>query len=81
MLGWFPRLQVATACFSRSPPDLSFLDPYFVFMYVHYNRCRQATAHLQFNVYHYCYYNNLNLFIFSMDIITTIFLRMLVQLK
>jgi hypothetical protein len=28
----FPRLQVATACFSCSPPDLNFLDPYFIFM-------------------------------------------------
>ena len=27
MLRWFPRLQVATACFSCSPPDLNFLDP------------------------------------------------------
>ena len=32
MLRWFPRLQVATACFSCSPPDLSFVDPYFIFM-------------------------------------------------
>jgi hypothetical protein len=32
MLRWFPRLQAATACFSCSPPDLNFLDPYFVFM-------------------------------------------------
>jgi len=32
MLRWLPRLQVATACFSCSPPDLNFLDPYFIFM-------------------------------------------------
>ena len=32
MLRWFPRLQLATACFSCSPPDLNSLDPYFVFM-------------------------------------------------
>ena len=32
MLRWFPRLQVATTCFSCSPPDLNFLDPYFIFM-------------------------------------------------
>jgi len=32
MLGWFPRLQVATACFSCSPLDLHFLDLYFIFM-------------------------------------------------
>ena len=28
MLTWFPRLQVATACFSYSLPDLNFLDLY-----------------------------------------------------
>jgi len=27
MLRWFPTLQVATACFLCSPPDLNFLDP------------------------------------------------------
>jgi hypothetical protein len=32
MLRWFPRLQVATACFSCSPTDLNFLDPYIIFM-------------------------------------------------
>jgi hypothetical protein len=32
MLRWFPRLQVATACFSCSPPDLNFVDPYLIFM-------------------------------------------------
>jgi hypothetical protein len=50
MLRWFPRLQVATACFSCSPPDLKFLDPYFIFMYMHYNHCDRATAHLQLNI-------------------------------
>jgi len=45
----FPRLQVATACFSCSPPDLNFLDPYFVFMYMHYNHWARATTHLQLN--------------------------------
>jgi len=48
MLRWFPRFQVATACFSCSLPDLNFLDPYFIFMYVHNNHCHRATAHLQF---------------------------------
>ena len=57
MLRWFPRLQVATACFSCSPPDLNFLDPYFVFVYMHYNHCHRATAHLQFNIY-CCYMND-----------------------
>jgi hypothetical protein len=32
MLRWFPRLQVATACFSYRPPYLNYLDPYFIFM-------------------------------------------------
>jgi len=32
ILRWFPKLQVVTACFSCSPPDLNFLDPYFIFM-------------------------------------------------
>jgi hypothetical protein len=50
MLRWFPRLQVATACFSCSPPVLNFLDPYFIFMYMHYNHCNRATAHLQLNI-------------------------------
>jgi len=59
MLRWFPRLQVATTCFSCSSPDLNLLDPirirfildpYFIFMYVHYNRCHRLTAHLQTNI-------------------------------
>jgi len=32
ILSWFPTLQVATICCSCSPPDLHFLDPYFIFM-------------------------------------------------
>ena len=50
MLRWFPRLQVDSACFSCSPPDLNFLDPYFIFMYMHNNHCHRATAHLQSNI-------------------------------
>jgi hypothetical protein len=38
--------HVATACFSCSPPDLNFLDPYFIFMYMHNNHCHRVTAHL-----------------------------------
>ena len=49
-LRWFPRLQVATACFSYSPPDLNFLDHYFIFMYKHYNHCHRVTAHLKLNI-------------------------------
>ena len=48
MLRWFPKFQVATTCFSCSPPDLNLLDPYLVFMYMHYNHCHRATSHLQF---------------------------------
>ena len=47
MLRWFPRLQVATACFSCSPSDLNFSVPYFIFMYMHNNHCHQVTAQLQ----------------------------------
>jgi len=50
MLRWFPKLQVATACFSCRPHDLNFLEPWFIFMYTHYNHCHRATAHLQLNV-------------------------------
>jgi hypothetical protein len=50
MLRWFPRLQVATACFLCSPPDINLLDPYFVFMYMQFNHCHRATAHLQLNI-------------------------------
>ena len=32
MLRWFPTLQVAATCFSSSPLDLNFSDPYFIFM-------------------------------------------------
>ena len=50
MLSWFPRLQVATACFSCSPPDLNFLDNYFIFIYMDNNHCHRVTAHLQSNI-------------------------------
>jgi len=33
MLRWFPRFQVATTCFSCSPPDLNFLITYLIFVY------------------------------------------------
>jgi len=44
VLRWFPRLQVATACFSYSPTDLNLLDPYFIFMHMHYNHCHRPTV-------------------------------------
>ena len=31
MLRWFPRFQVATTCFSCSPPDLNLVVTYFMF--------------------------------------------------
>jgi len=31
MLSWFPRFQVATTCFSCSPPDLNLLVTNFIF--------------------------------------------------
>ena len=31
MLRWFPRFQVATTCFSCSPPDLNLLVTNFIF--------------------------------------------------
>jgi len=50
MLRWFPRIHVAAAWFSCSPPKLNFLDPYFIFRYMHYNHCHWAAAHLQLNL-------------------------------
>ena len=32
MLRWFPSFQVATTCFSCSPPDLNFLVTYLIFV-------------------------------------------------
>jgi len=34
MLIWFPSFQVATTCFSCSPPDLNFLGTYLIFVYM-----------------------------------------------
>ena len=42
MLTWFPRPQVATACFSCSLPDLNFVDPYFIFMLSLFHICVHA---------------------------------------
>ena len=50
MVRWFPTFQVATTCFSCSPPDLNLLDSYFIFMYMHYNHCHRVTAPLQLNI-------------------------------
>jgi len=34
MLRWFPGFQVATTCFSCSPPNLNFLVTYLIFVYM-----------------------------------------------
>jgi len=36
MLRWFPRFQVATSCFSYSPPDLNIVVNNFIFC-IHVN--------------------------------------------
>jgi len=43
MLRWFPTFQVASTCFSC----LTLLNPYFIFMYMHYNHCHLVTTQLQ----------------------------------
>ena len=60
MLRLFPRLQVATACFSSSPPYLNYLFPSFIFMYIHNNHCNLVTAELQLINYYYYYYKHLH---------------------
>ena len=50
MLRWFPTFQVATTCFSCSPPDLNLVVTNFIFIYMHNNHCHQVTAHLQLNI-------------------------------
>jgi len=47
---YYLLLLLATACFSCIPPNLNFLDPYFIFMYMHNNHCHRVTAHLQSNI-------------------------------
>ena len=41
MLRWFPSFQVATTCFSCSPPDLNFLVTYLIFVYMKNNHCHR----------------------------------------
>jgi hypothetical protein len=48
MLSWFPRLQVATTCFSCSPPDVNFSSkPVSCFVYVLNDHCHRVTTQLQ----------------------------------
>ena len=50
----------ANACFLFSPPDLNFLDPCFMFTYMHNNHCHRVTAHLQLNLLLYNYQGTWN---------------------
>ena len=47
MLRWFPRFQVATTCFSCSPPDSNLLLTNFIFCIHVNNHCHQVTTQLQ----------------------------------
>jgi hypothetical protein len=47
MLRWFPIFQVASTCFSCSPPDLNFLVTYFIFVYMWNNHCHRVITQLQ----------------------------------
>ena len=44
MLRWFPSFQVATTCFSCSPPDLNFLVTFFFFFFPYLCTCNITTA-------------------------------------
>ena len=47
MLRWFPTLQVATICFSCSPPDLHFCSNQFHVLYTCKIHCHRVTNQLQ----------------------------------
>ena len=47
MLRWFTRFQVATTCFSCSPPDLNLLVTNFIFCIHENNHCHWVTTQLQ----------------------------------
>ena len=46
MLRWFPRLQVATTCFSCSPPDLNLLVTNLIFCVYENSHCHRVTTQL-----------------------------------
>ena len=46
-LRWFPRFQVATTCFSCSPPHLNLLVTNFIFCIHVNNHCHRVTTQLQ----------------------------------
>jgi hypothetical protein len=47
MLRWFPSFQVATTCYSCSPPDLNFLVTDLICVYVYNNQCHRVTTQLR----------------------------------
>jgi hypothetical protein len=47
MRRWFPSFQVATTCLSCSPPDLSLLVTYSIFVYMKNNHCHRVITQLQ----------------------------------
>ena len=46
ILRWFPRFQVATTCFSFSPPDLNLVVTNFIFC-IHVYHCNRVSTQLQ----------------------------------
>ena len=58
MLRWFPRFQVATTCFSCSPPDLNLLVTNFIFpIHVKYPLPPGDSSNAVNKYYYYYYYN------------------------
>ena len=63
MLRWFPRLQVATTCFSCSPPDFNLVVTNFKFcIHVKYplpqgDNPIAVNKHYYYYYYYYYYYN------------------------
>ena len=48
MLRWFPSFQVATTCFSCSPPDLNFLVTFFSYLCTcTHNHCHRVKTQLK----------------------------------
>ena len=51
-----PKFQVATACFSCSPPDINLGVQFKVSCISVINHCHRVKAQLQLNKYYYYYY-------------------------
>ena len=56
MLRWFPRLQVATTCFSCSPPDLNLVATNFMFCIHVKQPLPLGDNPIAVNKYYYYYY-------------------------